>query len=146
MKKTSTAAKQSKKNLQGRLTIGLDLGDRWSWYCMLNEAGEVIGEQKVGTTPKAMKEGFGGTVEDGDFNVVEVDENVVDAVGVGGGEKVFGGREKNALLHEACGVADAGDVVAVGLDMEIVEVDAAENYAGIRGSRLKTEFSVDAGV
>src|ERR1700759_3227344 len=58
MKKTSTAAKQSKKNLQGRLTIGLDLGDRWSWYCMLNEAGEVIGEQKVGTTPKAIREGF----------------------------------------------------------------------------------------
>ena len=58
MKKTSTAAKQSNKNLQGRLTIGLDLGDRWSWYCVLDEAGEVIGEQKVGTTPKAIREGF----------------------------------------------------------------------------------------
>ena len=44
MKKTSTAAKQSNKNLQGRLTIGLDLGDRWSWYCVLDESGEVIGE------------------------------------------------------------------------------------------------------
>jgi len=29
---------------------------------------------------------LGGTVEDGDFNVVEVDEDVVDAVGIGGGE------------------------------------------------------------
>src|SRR6201994_135961 len=58
MKKTSTAAKQSNKNLQGRLTIGLDLGDRWSWYCVLDENGEVIGEQKVGTTPKAIREGF----------------------------------------------------------------------------------------
>jgi transposase len=59
MKKTSTAAKQSKRNLQGRLTIGLDLGDRSSWYCVLDEAGEVIGEQKVGTTAKAMREAFG---------------------------------------------------------------------------------------
>ena len=29
---------------------------------------------------------LGGTVEDRDFNVVEVDEDVVDAVGIGGGE------------------------------------------------------------
>jgi len=36
--------------------------------------------------------------------------------------------------------------VAVGLDMEIVEVDAAKDDAGIRGSRLKAEFSVNAGM
>ena len=41
-----------------KLTIGLDLGDRSSWYCVLDEAGEVISEQKLGTTPKAMKEVF----------------------------------------------------------------------------------------
>ncbi len=37
----------------------MDLGDRWSFYCVLDEAGEVILEQKVATTPKAMKEMFG---------------------------------------------------------------------------------------
>jgi transposase len=58
MKKSSTAAAASKKNINQRLTIGLDLGDRSSWYCVLNEAGEVISEQKLGTTPKAMKEVF----------------------------------------------------------------------------------------
>jgi transposase len=58
MKKTSTAATASNKNLAGQLTIGLDLGDRSSWYCVLNEFGEVIGEQRLGTTPKAMKEVF----------------------------------------------------------------------------------------
>ncbi|MGA3316670.1 MAG: hypothetical protein ABSC64_09565 [Candidatus Korobacteraceae bacterium] len=26
-----------------------------SWYCVLDEAGEVVGEQKLGTTPKAMR-------------------------------------------------------------------------------------------
>ena len=39
-----------------------------------------------------------------------------------------------------------GDVVAVGLDGEIVEVDATEDDAGIRGSGLKAELGVDAGV
>jgi hypothetical protein len=61
MKKISTAAAQKIEKVEGqRLTVGLDLGDRSSWYCVLNEAGEVLLEQKVATTPKAMKEGFGG--------------------------------------------------------------------------------------
>ena len=52
MKKVSTAAVRQIKNFSdGKLTIGLDLGDRWSWYCVLDEAGEVLLEQKVGTTP-----------------------------------------------------------------------------------------------
>jgi transposase len=58
MKKGSTAAATSKRNFDRKLTIGLDLGDRSSWYCVLDEAGEVIHEQKLGTTPKAMKEAF----------------------------------------------------------------------------------------
>jgi transposase len=41
-----------------RLTIGLDLGDRWSFYCVLQEAGKIILEQKVATTPEAMKQTF----------------------------------------------------------------------------------------
>src|SRR6202162_2522305 len=61
MKKISTVmAKQVEKNASQKLTIGLDLGDRFSWYCVLNEAGEVVLEQKVATTPKAMKEVFVG--------------------------------------------------------------------------------------
>jgi transposase len=61
MKKVSTvAAKQSRNFSQPKLTIGLDLGDRSSWYCVLDEAGEIVLEQKLGTTPKALKEVFGG--------------------------------------------------------------------------------------
>ncbi len=40
MKKSSTAAVASKKNFSQKLTIGLDLGDRSSWYCVLDEAGK----------------------------------------------------------------------------------------------------------
>jgi transposase len=60
MKKVNTvAAKQGKNFSQQKLTIGLDLGDRSSCYCVLDEAGEVVLEQKLSTTAKAMKEGFG---------------------------------------------------------------------------------------
>jgi hypothetical protein len=42
MKKVSTTATMQSRNIsvQQKLTIGLDLGDRNSWYCVLNEAGE----------------------------------------------------------------------------------------------------------
>ncbi len=61
MKKISTVATQQIRNFsQPKLTIGLDLGDRSSWYCLLDEVGEVLQEQKLGTTPKAMREVFGG--------------------------------------------------------------------------------------
>jgi transposase len=60
MKKVSTvAAKQIRNISEQKLTIGLDLGDRSSWYCVLDEAGSVLLEQRLSTTPKAMKEVFG---------------------------------------------------------------------------------------
>jgi transposase len=56
MKKTSTVRVNGKTIFKGhKLTIGLDLGDRWSNYCVLDEAGEVLLEQKLATTPEAMK-------------------------------------------------------------------------------------------
>src|ERR1700688_3884993 len=61
MKKISTAGvKQTQNVSEQKLTIGLDLGDRSSWYCVLDEAGEVLLEQRLGTTRQAMKEAFGG--------------------------------------------------------------------------------------
>jgi transposase len=61
MKKVSTAAvKQIRNFSEQRLTIGLDLGDRSSWYCMLDESGTVLLEQKLSTTAKTMQQVFGG--------------------------------------------------------------------------------------
>jgi transposase len=62
MKKVSTAAAQQSRNfsVQQKLTIGLDLGDRNSWYCVLDEAGQIQLEQRVRTTGKALQEVFGG--------------------------------------------------------------------------------------
>src|SRR6202021_3951582 len=59
MKKTSTVRVNGNMIFKGhKLTIGLDLGDRWSFYCVLEEAGKIILEQKVATTPEAMKQTF----------------------------------------------------------------------------------------
>jgi hypothetical protein len=42
MKKVSTrAAAQSRNISQQKLTIGLDLRDRNSWYCVVDEAGQM---------------------------------------------------------------------------------------------------------
>jgi len=60
MKKVSTVAmKQSRNISQPKLTIGLDLGDRNSWYCVLDEAGQIQLEQRVRTSAKALQEVFG---------------------------------------------------------------------------------------
>ena len=45
-----------------KLTIGLDLGGRWSSYCVLDEAGKIIMEQKVPSTLEAMKQTFESAV------------------------------------------------------------------------------------
>src|SRR6202161_732191 len=59
MKKTSTVRVKGNMIFKGqKLTIGLDLGDRWSCYCVLDEAGEILLEQKVATTAEAMKQIF----------------------------------------------------------------------------------------
>jgi transposase len=60
MKKTITVQTfQNEIFKERKLTIGLDLGDRWSFYCVLDEAGQVILEQKLPTTPEGMKQTFG---------------------------------------------------------------------------------------
>ena len=60
MKKVSTVAAKVPKNFsQPKLTIGLDLGDRSSWYCVLDDSGSVLLEQRLSTTAKAMREVFG---------------------------------------------------------------------------------------
>jgi hypothetical protein len=60
MKNNSTVAMPRKRNVSAKkLTIGMDLGDRFSYYCVLDEAGEVLIEQKLPTTKTAMQQAFG---------------------------------------------------------------------------------------
>jgi len=58
MKKLTTTAASVTGKLQ-KLTIGLDLGDRWSYYCVIDESGRILRENKTATSRNAMKEAFG---------------------------------------------------------------------------------------
>src|SRR5271156_4439323 len=60
MKRISTVAIETMGIFkEHQLTIGLDLGDRWSFHCVLDEASKIILEQKVPTTPEGMQQTFG---------------------------------------------------------------------------------------
>lgn len=58
MQKISTLGTSGSIIFKGPLTIGLDLGDRSSSYCVLDENGEIIREQKIATTPEGMQQAF----------------------------------------------------------------------------------------
>src|SRR5216684_2949397 len=59
MKKISTVATNRNEIFkEPKLTIGLDLGDRTSHYCILDEAGNVILEHRLPTTPKGIYQVF----------------------------------------------------------------------------------------
>ncbi len=62
MQKISTMQTSEENILNGQLTIGLDLGDRFSSYCILDEVGKILREQKVPTTPEEMQQTFGRMV------------------------------------------------------------------------------------
>ena len=42
------------------MTIGVDLGDRYSQLCVLDERGEVCEESRIATTERAMRKRFEG--------------------------------------------------------------------------------------
>lgn len=50
--------RQSKSSCQGPMAIGMDLGDKTSRYCMLNESGEVVREAAVATSKKGLGQVF----------------------------------------------------------------------------------------
>src|SRR5919206_3555958 len=56
---TLMKAHQSKQAVHAKLTIGLDLGDRVSCYCVLDEEGEVIGRSQVVTEKQPLEVVFG---------------------------------------------------------------------------------------
>jgi transposase len=54
--KKKTTKKEAPKGAQ---TIGIDLGDLWSHYCVLDEAGNVAEEGRFRTTQAALQKHFG---------------------------------------------------------------------------------------
>src|SRR5665213_871354 len=62
--KKNTIVKQSPKpatvGTREQITIGMDLGDKISRYCVLGADGEIKSEDQVATTRKAMAQKFSG--------------------------------------------------------------------------------------
>src|SRR6202021_4031406 len=82
--------------------------------------------------------GQGTAVEDRQFEVVDFDDDVVDAGAEKRGEQVLRGGDEHALAHEAGGVADFGDVTPDGGNIEAIEVGTAKDDAatGRSGQKL----------
>jgi transposase len=62
MKKNSTSRKNPKQEQEiwkGPLTVGMDLGDKTSRYCILDGDGEIVKEASAGSTKAALKQTFG---------------------------------------------------------------------------------------
>ena len=62
MEKNSSRRERSKgqqKSPKGSMTIGMDLGDRHSRWCVLDEAGQVVEEGSAATTRKGLSACFG---------------------------------------------------------------------------------------
>jgi len=49
-----------KKHGSCRLTVGIDIGDQWSHYCLLSDDGEVVEEGRIRTTSTALARHFEG--------------------------------------------------------------------------------------
>jgi transposase len=59
MKQTPATALVCSHSTTGREVIGIDLGDRWSRYCILDQAGRVVEEDRARTTAEALAAKFG---------------------------------------------------------------------------------------
>ena len=46
------------KSQSGQLTVGIDLGDKFSHYCILDRAGDVLEEGRIRTTADALRAHF----------------------------------------------------------------------------------------
>src|SRR5438477_11104192 len=61
MRKHNTAKESgaTRKKANRKLTVGIDLGDRSSRYCILDQQGEVLAEGSVATTKKGFDQVLG---------------------------------------------------------------------------------------
>ena len=62
MKKISKKQNRSKRDAKPEYTVGLDVGDRTSSYCMLDSESELMEEGKLRTTEASLRKQFGDDV------------------------------------------------------------------------------------
>src|ERR1700731_3833998 len=102
MKKISTVEVFGKEILkEQKLTIGVDLGDRWSFYCVLEEAGKIIsGTESADDTGSDEADIFEDTAKSyraGDRNTFALGKPAVNGTGT---RSDRGARTKSAIDHQ----------------------------------------------
>ena len=55
-KKTST--KKVRKSFQNQITVDIDLGDKWSHYCILDDDSNVVEEGRFRTVARSVEKQF----------------------------------------------------------------------------------------
>ena len=85
-------------------------------------------------------------IEDGQLEIVDLNQGIVESNAYTCGEQVLGGRNEHAFLHQAGGVADTRDVPADRLDLEPVQIDAPEHDPGTRWCRQNAHGNLRAAV
>src|ERR1035438_524963 len=116
MKKDSRreTKKVAKKNTAPRYTIGLDLGDRQSHYCVIDACGEVVSQGRVATTSTALQaawKSYSGSVV-----ALEAGTHsgwVSRALRAAGWEPVIANPRKVRLIAENNQKGDAADAEAL---------------------------------
>ena len=90
---------------------------------------EIFSPATLGLQPDRLEGGDvrqRAAIEDGQLQVVELDDDVIDAVADQRGEQMLGGGNQNSLAHEAGRVTDLSYVAAGCGNFKIVEIGAAE--------------------
>ena len=85
-------------------------------------------------------------IQDGQFEVVQLDDGIVNASSDESRKQMLGRRNEHAFFHQAGGVADAGDVAADGLNRKAVKVNPMEYDARTRGRRQDSQMDRSAAV
>ena len=72
-------------------------------------------------------------VENGQLQVIQLHDGIVDAAPNQGGEQMLGGGNEHALFHQTGGITHPGYVLAHGLQFKAVQVGAPKDHARSRG-------------
>ena len=73
--------------MESGLTVGVDLGDRWSRYCVLDEHGQILEEDTIATTARALRKRFS------DLNSLSCGDRGRNALAVGPASAAGAGHE-----------------------------------------------------
>ena len=112
--------KKMERTDKPRITVGLDLGDRHTYYCVLNEDGEVVEEGRMSTTEAALRISFPAAAADalaaskpvGDDRPVweRLTARVESLVTVRQGDRGVVGDPATGTIAKAKAALDAGDL------------------------------------